>query len=192
MSSIKSHPTHHFQNFIMSRLPRASPTHLPPNEAALARRLQEAVSDCTLSTPSALRERVIYALAAMQTNPGDLSRISRGELTPSERRVVRTVTNRGASVRSRIRKKGELSRLRAELKAKEERVQLLESELRNAASGGLFTSTSSSGASTRARGNSSRARSSSGLRQNPERERRGSDERPELLSFIDEILKKGT
>lgn len=179
----------------MSRLPRAPPTQLPPNEAALARRLQEAVSDCTLSAPSALRERVLYALAAMQTNPRDLSRVSGGELTLSERRVVRTVTNRGASVRSRIRKKDELQRLRAELKAKEERVTALEAQLRNVATGNLFPSSSTSNTSTRARGSSSRGRSASSLRQNPRRERRGSDasshdmDTNTLQSFIDQVLK---
>lgn len=120
------------------------PTPLPVHmttEAARVRRIQEAVGGPTalsaLADPSAVRAAVILALAHEQTAPDEYARIARGDLTATERRIVRTVTNRGAAVRSRLRQRRELHRLRAELRAKDERVRALESALRDAMAAGL-------------------------------------------------------
>lgn len=115
-------------------MPRAPPKPLPPDEAALVRRLQHAVRDSTLSEPAAVRASVVRELAALQRTSSEARRISRGELNATERRVVRTVTNRGAAVRSRLRQRRELQRLRSELREKDERVRTLEAALRNVGS----------------------------------------------------------
>ncbi len=115
-------------------MPRAPPKPLPPDEAALVRRLQHAVRDSTLSEPAAVRASVVRELAALQRTPSEARRIARGELNTTERRVVRTVTNRGAAVRSRLRQRRELQRLRSELREKDERVRTLEAALRNVGS----------------------------------------------------------
>lgn len=86
----------------------------------------------TYDDPAGVREVVIAALAAEQSTPADARRVRMGDLTGLERRVVRTVTNRGAAVRSRMRQKRELSRLREELKRKDTKVRQLEEALAKA------------------------------------------------------------
>ncbi len=124
-----------------ARMVRPTPMPVHTSEAARVRRIQEAVGGptalSTLSDPSAVRAAVILALAHEQTVPEEYARIARGDLTASERRIVRTVTNRGAAVRSRLRQRRELHRLRAELRAKDERVRALENALRDAMAAGL-------------------------------------------------------
>ena len=106
-------------------------------EDELVRRIHRAVGGpaklSTYDDPAAVREVVIRALASEQrlTQPEAADRIARGELTAFERRVVRTVTNRGAAVRSRMRQRKELARLREELRKKDLRLAQLESALQS-------------------------------------------------------------
>lgn len=76
-----------------------------------------------------VREAVLRALTDEQPTTGDRDRISRGELTSIERRVVRTVTNRGAAVRSRERTRQEVESLRAALAERDERIAYLTQEI---------------------------------------------------------------
>ena len=100
-------------------------------EAEWVRRIHRAVGGpaklSTYDDPAAVREVVLVALA--EELPHDAQRIARGDLSPFERRVVRTVTNRGAAVRSRMRQRRELARLRDELRRKDERIAKLEAAL---------------------------------------------------------------
>lgn len=106
----------------------------PVNEVALARCLHRAVGGpaalSAIDDPTAAREAVLAALAAQQPDPSAARRVASGDLTPLERRVVRTVTNRGAAVRSRVRQRRELTRLREELQRKDARLRRLEATLR--------------------------------------------------------------
>lgn len=181
-------------------MPRAAPKPLPPDEAALVRTLQDAVRDCTLSEPAAVRARVVRELAILQTTARDASRINRGELTSTERRVIRTVTNRGAAVRSRLRQRKELARLRAQLKEKDERVKVLEAALRTVNHPGVSnissTSTFAFPRSSSAGKNSSAANAapSSGKREresannNAESGLRSSFDGNAFGSFIDSLM----
>ena len=102
-------------------------------EDELVRRIHRAVGGpaklSTYDDPAAVREVVIQALS--KELPDSATRIIRGELTAFERRVVRTVTNRGAAVRSRMRQRKELARLRDELRRKDARLAQLESALQS-------------------------------------------------------------
>lgn len=114
----------------------------PGGEDELVRRIHRAVGGpsklSTYDDPGAVRRVVLDALAEAQRKPADARRVACGDLTPAERRVVRTVTNRGAAVRSRMRQRRELARLRDELRAKDARLARLEAALRAlAASAGL-------------------------------------------------------
>lgn len=80
--------------------------------------------------PARVRQAVLEALAAEAATPQDASRIRRAQLSVRERRVVRTVTNRGAAVRSRMRQRKEMSLLRAQVDARSRRVQQLEAVVR--------------------------------------------------------------
>lgn len=103
-------------------------------EDELVRRIHRAVGGpaklSMYDDPGAVRRVVLDALASTQHEQGDARRVARGDLTPAERRVVRTVTNRGAAVRSRMRQRRELARLREELRAKDARLARLEAALR--------------------------------------------------------------
>lgn len=102
-------------------------------EAELICRIHRAVGGpaklSTYDDPAAVRQVVLDALAAEYTSGVDVARVRRGDLTAFERRVVRTVTNRGAAVRSRMRQRRELARLRDELRTKDERIAKLEAAL---------------------------------------------------------------
>lgn len=102
-------------------------------EEALVTRLHAAVGGppalATYDNPAAVRETVLAALADAQSSAANRDRIARNALTPLERRVVRTVTNRGAAVRSRVRQRRELSRLRAELRDRDQRIAAAEAAL---------------------------------------------------------------
>lgn len=77
-----------------------------------------------------MRHVVIEALALEQTNLSDASRIRKGQLSVFERRVVRTVTNRGAAVRSRMRQRKEVAKLKDALVSRDDRVRRLEEVVR--------------------------------------------------------------
>lgn len=79
-----------------------------------------------------VREAVLRSLADEQPTTGDRDRVARGELTPLERRVVRTVTNRGAAVRSRERTRREVESLRAALADRDRRIAYLTQEVATA------------------------------------------------------------
>lgn len=102
-------------------------------EDVLVRRLHQAVGGPTalsaFDNPIATREAVLAALARQNSDSGAAARISRGDLTPLERRAVRTVTNRGAAVRSRVRQRKELAWLQEELQRKDEQVRRLEAAI---------------------------------------------------------------
>jgi len=102
-------------------------------EDDLVRRIHRAVGGpsklSTYDDPATVREVVISALARASHSTAEYARISKGDLTAFERRVVRTVTNRGAAVRSRMRQRKELARLRDELQKKDERLRQLEAAL---------------------------------------------------------------
>ena len=106
-------------------------------EAEWVRRIHRAVGGpaklSTYDDPAAVREVVLVALA--EEIPHEAQRIARGDLSPFERRVVRTVTNRGAAVRSRMRQRRELARLRDELRRKDERIAKLEAALTSLTNG---------------------------------------------------------
>lgn len=103
------------------------------SEEELVRRIHRAVGGpsklSTYDDPAAVRQVVILALAAEQSDTTEGERITKGDLTVFERRVVRTVTNRGAAVRSRMRQRKELARLRDELRRKDLRLKQLEAAL---------------------------------------------------------------
>eukprot|EP00171_Calliarthron_tuberculosum_P023935 IDg23935t1 len=104
------------------------------SEDAMVERLHRAVGGPAalsgIDDPVAARTAVLTALASQQTDAVGVQRVLRGDLTPHERRTVRTVTNRGAAVRSRVRQRRELARLRDELMRKDAHVKRLESILR--------------------------------------------------------------
>lgn len=103
-------------------------------EDELVRRIHQKVGGPTkLSTyddPACVRRVVIEALAREQRSPIEAQRIQRGQLSVSERRVVRTVTNRGAAVRSRMRQRREMAALRSEVRERDGRVRQLEAVVR--------------------------------------------------------------
>jgi hypothetical protein len=82
-----------------------------------------------LLDPAAVRQVVLEALAAGQATQRDTSRVLNNNLTAVERRAVRTVTNRGAAVRSRQRQRMQLSELQAELAAKDRQLETLQHAL---------------------------------------------------------------
>lgn len=84
----------------------------------------------TFDDPSVVRQVVIEALATEQALPIDAERVRRGQLSALERRAVRTVTNRGAAVRSRVRQRRELEELRELVHARDGRVRHLEAVVR--------------------------------------------------------------
>lgn len=113
---------------------QTSPTKPSVAEDDLVRRIHGRVGGpsrlSVYEEPSVVRRVVIEALAAEQRASKDASRIRQGQLTPMERRAVRTVTNRGAAVRSRLRQRREMANLRATLGARNVRVRQLESVVR--------------------------------------------------------------
>lgn len=84
----------------------------------------------TYDDPAKVRHVVIEALANEQLTDVDAARIRKGQLSVFERRVVRTVTNRGAAVRSRMRQRKEMAHLRHQLRMRDVRVHQLESVVR--------------------------------------------------------------
>lgn len=79
-----------------------------------------------VSDPAAVRAIVLDALAADQSSQRDAARVQRNNLSALERRAVRTVTNRGAAVRSRQRQRVQLCELQAELAAKDSQLEALQ------------------------------------------------------------------
>ena len=110
--------------------PRAPIVKPSPVEEELVRRIHRKVGGpsklSTYDDPAKVRHVVIDALATEQTNVADAARIRKGQLTVFERRVVRTVTNRGAAVRSRMRQRKEVAQLKYELQVRDLRVKNLE------------------------------------------------------------------
>lgn len=104
-----------------------------PFEDELVRKIHRKVGGpsklSTYDDPARVREVVILALAEEQTSPSDARRVANGDLSAFERRVVRTVTNRGAAVRSRMRQRKELQRLREELRRKDRQLQDMQAAL---------------------------------------------------------------
>lgn len=84
----------------------------------------------TYEDPAKVRHVVIEALAKEQLTSDEAMRIRKGQLSVFERRVVRTVTNRGAAVRSRMRQRKEMAHLRHQLNLRDSRVSHLESVVR--------------------------------------------------------------
>lgn len=107
---------------------------VPATEEAWVKRLYRAVGGASalagFNSPVTARTAVLAALSEQQCDAQAKARISRGDLTPLERRVVRTVTNRGAAGRSRVRQQRELARLRHELNRKDAEVRRLEAALK--------------------------------------------------------------
>jgi len=85
----------------------------------------------TYDDPAKVRQVVIEALALEQPNSRDGARIRKGELSVFERRVVRTVTNRGAAVRSRMRQRKEVAKLKDQLRIRDKHVENLENMVRS-------------------------------------------------------------
>lgn len=116
---------------IQARAPAAKPS---PAEEELVRRIHRKVGGpsklSTYDDPAKVRHVVIEALAREQSNLSDATRIRKGQLSVFERRVVRTVTNRGAAVRSRMRQRKEVAHLKNELRLRDLRVRQLENMLR--------------------------------------------------------------
>lgn len=103
-------------------------------EDELVRRIHRKVGGpaklSTYNEPARVRRVVIEALATEQRSPGDASRVRRGQLSALERRVIRTVTNRGAAVRSRMRQRKEMAELRMQIRDRDGRVRQLEAVVR--------------------------------------------------------------
>lgn len=110
-------------------------------EAALVRRVHVRVGGAgrlsAYERPTDVRAAVLHALAheMAQDHSGDecereRTRVLQGQLSPLERRVVRTVTNRGAAVRSRMRQRREMVTLRKVVRMRDGRVRQLESIIR--------------------------------------------------------------
>lgn len=116
---------------IQARAPAAKPS---PAEEELVRRIHRKVGGpsklSTYDDPAKVRQVVIEALAREQSNLSDAARIRKGQLSVFERRVVRTVTNRGAAVRSRMRQRKEVAHLKNELRLRDLRVRQLENMVR--------------------------------------------------------------
>lgn len=106
-----------------------------PAEEELVRRIHRKVGGpaklSTYDDPAKVRHVVIEALANEQADLAESSRVRKGQLTVFERRVVRTVTNRGAAVRSRMRQRKEMDNLRKELVEGKKRVNQLETVVRS-------------------------------------------------------------
>lgn len=102
---------------------------IDPVEEALVQTIHRKVGGpsklSTYDDPADVRDVVLRALANEQPTAADSDRIDRGRLTPLERRVVRTVTNRGAAVRSRMRQRKEMQRLREEIERKDAQLHQL-------------------------------------------------------------------
>lgn len=114
-----------------TRAPIVKPT---PAEEELVHRIHRKVGGpsklSTYDDPAKVRHVVIEALATEQLNACDATRIRKGQLSVFERRVVRTVTNRGAAVRSRMRQRKEVAHLKHELQIRDTRVRYLENVVR--------------------------------------------------------------
>lgn len=117
---------------IHTRAPIVKPS---PAEEELVHRIHRKVGGpsklSTYDDPAKVRHVVIEALATEQLNACDTTRIRKGQLTVFERRVVRTVTNRGAAVRSRMRQRKEVAHLKHELQIRDNRVRYLENIVRS-------------------------------------------------------------
>lgn len=117
---------------IHTRAPVVKPS---PAEEELVRRIHKKVGGpsklSTYDDPAKVRHVVIEALATEQVNASDAARIRKGQLSVFERRVVRTVTNRGAAVRSRMRQRKEVAHLKQELRIRDGRVRHLENIVRS-------------------------------------------------------------
>lgn len=118
-----------------ARTQARAPIHKPaPAEEELVRKIHRKVGGpaklSTYDDPARVRHVVIEALALEQTDPAEIARIRRGQLTVFERRVVRTVTNRGAAVRSRMRQRKEVAHLKGQLLERDSRISQLENMVR--------------------------------------------------------------
>lgn len=106
-----------------------------PAEEELVQRIHRKVGGpaklSTYDDPAKVRQVVIEALANEQEHFTEASRVRKGQLTVFERRVVRTVTNRGAAVRSRMRQRKEMAHLKQQLRLRDVRVQELETVVRS-------------------------------------------------------------
>lgn len=80
---------------------------------------------------SQVRRVVIQALADLQSSASESTRVRKGQLFACERRIVRTVTNRGAALRSRMRQRNEMEKIKSELREKERRVRELEQTIQS-------------------------------------------------------------
>lgn len=82
-----------------------------------------------VASPTAVRAIVLQALAACQDSASDAERVMKNRLHVVERRAVRTVTNRGAAVRSRARQRSNLRQLEEALEQKDTQLAALRSAL---------------------------------------------------------------
>lgn len=117
----------------MATIRKSNASRAARKEEALTARVQHRIGGpaklASYTDPALVRMNVMRALHAEQRTPKDGARIACGELTPMERRVVRTVTNRGAAVRSRERTRLEVVQLRAALAARDAAIVRLKAEV---------------------------------------------------------------
>jgi hypothetical protein len=78
-----------------------------------------------ITDPTEVRQTVLEALASDQPSPTAAAAVRQNTLTPLQRRAVRTVTNRGAAVRSRIRQRNALGVLKDQLAKKDQQLTAL-------------------------------------------------------------------
>lgn len=80
--------------------------------------------------PASVRRSALEALAREQNLNTDATRIRRGQLSAAERRIVRTVSNRGAAIRSRMRQRQSMVLMREQIRSRNTRISQLESVVR--------------------------------------------------------------
>lgn len=111
----------------------SSKSQVPVEEEELVQRLHSTVGGpvalSNYDDPAVARNAVIAALASLKSDVGEVRRIEGGNFTSLERRAMRTLTNRGAAMRSRARQRRELERLHEQLRRKDEQVQRLEAAI---------------------------------------------------------------
>jgi hypothetical protein len=108
--------------------PPATPT-ISAEEERLVRRIHKQLGGQArlraITNPTAVRVTVLDALARDQPTPAAADAVRQNTLTTLQRRAVRTVTNRGAAVRSRIRQRNALGLLKDQLAKKDQQLTAL-------------------------------------------------------------------
>ena len=107
----------------------------PKSEATtiLVKQIQRAMGGQSalrgITSPAAVRNIVLNALASLRNDADNQVRIRSNKLSSIERAAVRIVTNRGAAMRSRQRQRRFVGDLMLELENKQGKIKELESEL---------------------------------------------------------------